>query len=80
MNEIQFMRWLTSIGVFDQNVAYHNTYDPIRGFWEYTDTCNNRTITIYDCSFNELFSLIVDKTFKDNVGEYQRKISEILEL
>lgn len=80
MSEIAFMRWLTSVGIFDQTVAYHNTYDPIRGFWGYTDTCDNRTITIYDGSFNEVYKLMVDKHFKERVDEYRKEISKIFEL
>lgn len=80
MSEIQFMRWLTSIGIFDQTVAYHNTYDPIRGFWGYEDNCTNRIITIYDTSFNEVYKLIVDKWFGERVEEYRKEISKILEL
>lgn len=80
MKEIEFKRWLASVGIFDQNLPYHATYDPIRGFWGYSDTCDNRTITIYDTSFNEVYKFIIDKHFKDRVGEYQKKISEIFEI
>ena len=80
MKEIEFKRWLASVGIFDQNLPYHTTYDPIRWFWGYSDTCDNRTITIYDHSFNEVYKFIIDKHFKEKVGEYQKKISEIFEL
>ena len=80
MTEIQFMRWLTSVGIFDQTVAYRNTYDPIRGFWGYEDTCDSRIITIYDGSFNEVYRLTVDKRFKERVEEYRKEISKIFEL
>ena len=72
MKEIDFKRWLASVGIFDQN--------PIRGFWGYSDTCSNRTITVYDTSFNEVYKFIIDNHFKDRVGEYQKKISEIFEI
>ena len=80
MSEIQFMRWLTSVGIFDQSVAYRNTFDPIRGFWGYEDTCVNRVITIFDTSFNDVYTLLVDKHFSERVEEYQKEISKIFEL
>ena len=80
MTEIQFMRWLTSVGIFDQTVAYRNTFDPIRGFWGYEDTCEFRTITIYDPSFNAVYQFVVDRQFGNKVAEHQKKISEIFKL
>lgn len=80
MSEIQFMRWLTSVGIFDQNVAYRNTFDPIRGFWGYEDTCASRFITVFDTTFNPVYTITVDKHFAERVEGYRKEISKIFEL
>ena len=80
MNEIQFMRWLTSIGVYYEFIAYHNTCDPIRGIWNYEDDCNKRYITIYNMNFEEVYKVLVDNSFKDRVEDCQKEISKIFEL
>lgn len=80
MVEIEFLRWLTSVGIFDQQTPYHNTYDPIRGFWGYDEEHCNKLIVVYDSSFNEVQCFIVDEHFKDRVEEYRKEISKIFEL
>lgn len=80
MNEIEFMRWLTSIGIYDEHVAYHNTCDPIRGYWSVLDTCSTRDIVLYDLNMNEVYLVHVDGAFEELVGEHQRKILEIFEI
>jgi hypothetical protein len=80
MVEVEFLRWLTSVGIFDQQMPYHNTCDPIRGFWGYEENCRGRTVIIYDGSFNEVYRFMVNKSFNERVGEYRKEISKIFEL
>lgn len=80
MSEIEFMRWLTSIGVYYECLAYHNTCDPIRGIWNYEDDCNKRCMRIYNMNFDEVYKVIVDKTFGERVDQYRKEISKIFEV
>lgn len=80
MSDIEFMRWLTSVGIFESSSPYRHTFDPIRGFWSLEDTCYYRHIIIYDASFNEIYKVFVDKNFKERVAGYQKEISKIFEI
>jgi hypothetical protein len=80
MIEIEFLRWLTSVGIFDQRTPYHSTCDPIRGFWGYEEDCRGRTVMLYDRSFNEVYRFMVDKHFNERVEEYRKEVSKIFEL
>lgn len=80
MTEIEFMRWLTSVGIFECSAPYRHTFNPIRGFWSIEDTCATRTITLFDKSFNDVYKVLVNDSFSDRVEEYRKEISEIFKL
>lgn len=80
MSEIEFMRWLTSVGIFECSSPYRHTFDPIRGFWSIEDTCAIRTVTLFDTSFNDIYKVFVDDSFSERVEGYQKEISKIFEL
>ena len=80
MGEISFMRWLTSVGIFECSSPYRHTFDPIRGFWSVEDTCDKRTITLFDTSFNDIYTVFVGDDFSKRVEEYKKEISKIYEI
>ena len=80
MGEIEFMRWLTSVGIFDENLAYRHTCDPIRGFYRLEDDCDKRLIIIFDASFNEVHKVLVDAGFNERAEDVRTEISKIFEL
>lgn len=80
MNEIQFMRWLTSVGIYDEAIVYHNTCDPIRGYWKIEDDCYCRKIIIMDSDMNEVHKVYIDNYFRANMETEKEMIKRKFDL
>lgn len=62
MTVLDFQRWLNSYGIYDGNLPYRNTHDPVIGFYEWNPEDNVQTefiVYIGEREFKvELYALI----------------------
>jgi hypothetical protein len=79
MNVMEFMRWLTSKGIFECSSPLRHTFEPVRGFWSIEGTGINRVIAVFDTSFNELCRVQMIET-PSKLEESRKEISKIFEL
>lgn len=67
MSKVEFLRWLTSLGIYDENLPYHNTCDPIRGYWCYRDDYEGERIVIYNSEMTSSIAVYLNEDFEQNV-------------
>ena len=65
MTVLDFQRWLNSYGIYDGNLPYRNTHDPVIGFYEWTfedKVQSDLTVYIGECEFTAELRVGVDNS------------------
>lgn len=79
MNVMEFMRWLTSQGIFECSSPLRHTFEPVRGFWSIEGSGLDRFIVVMDASFDEVCRVQMIET-PSKLEEARKEIEKLFEL